>query len=160
MKPLVIAIVVVAALGVLPTHAEADGIPVHGNWCGPDHGSGGEAVDGLDRACMRHDKCYETQGYGDCGCDAQLVSDIDALPGGGPPKATAIRSWFATVQPCHTEGFLVPAALNTLVRKGKPLTDDKLDKKDLKAVVDVATSTPGGAVIKKYTPIGRLLSLF
>ena len=142
MRLLVIVIVVVAAFGVLGTRAEADGVPVYGNWCGPGHGKG-EAVDALDRACMRHDQCYERRGYGDCGCDNQLVKDIDELPGGGPPQAAAVRSWFTTTQPCHVGGIPVPPGINNTVQNAKTLTDDKLDKKDLKAVVDVVAPGAG-----------------
>ena len=139
MKTLVIAIVVGAAFGVLPTDVEADGIPAHGNWCGPGHGKG-EAVDALDRSCMRHDKCYERRGYGDCDCDAQLINDIDELPGGGPPQAAAIRSWFTNVQACHVGGIPVPPSVNNAVRNARILTDEKVDEKDLEAVVDIATT--------------------
>ena len=139
MKSWVIAIVAVGAFGVLPTHAEADGIPVHGNWCGPDHGKG-EAVDALDRACMRHDKCYQQRGFGDCECDAQLINDIDELPSGGPPQAEAVRLWFTTMQPCHVGGIPVPPSVNDTVRNMKTLTDDKLDKKDLEAIGDIVTT--------------------
>ena len=139
MKFLGIMIVVGTVFAGLPTTAEADGFPVHGNWCGPGHGKG-EAVDALDRSCMRHDKCYQRRGYGDCECDAQLIDDIDELPGGGPPQAAAIRSWFGTTQPCRVGGIPVPPGLNNTVRNTKTLTDGTLDKKDVEAVVDIATS--------------------
>ena len=89
---------------------------------------------------MRHDKCYERRGYGDCDCNAQLITDIDELPGGGPPQAVAIRSWFANAQPCHVGGIPVPALVNNAVRNAKILTDDKVNEKDLEAVVDIATT--------------------
>lgn len=53
-------------------------IPVHGNWCGPNHpkGLGKPPLDGVDAACMHHDKCYLERGYFDCSCDQALVQDI------------------------------------------------------------------------------------
>lgn len=109
MKTLVLAIVVGAAFGLLPTDAEADGFPVHGNWCGPGHG-GGEPVDPLDEACKRHDECYADSGYFDCKCDTQLIDDIDELPaGGGPPqKAALIREWFTEEQRCWVKVKGIP----------------------------------------------------
>lgn len=80
------------------------GIPVYGNWCGPGH-SGGTPVDDLDRACMDHDECYGQKGYFDCGCDGQLVRDIDTALASGHVKpwgrvvGPVIRQWFR-IQPC------------------------------------------------------------
>ena len=84
--------------------ATEGGIPIHGNWCGPGHG-GGQPVDRLDEACMRHDQCYDRQGYLDCGCDQALVSEIDRanaagqLSGSTAAKAFLIRAWFSN-SPC------------------------------------------------------------
>ena len=107
MKTLAIAMVVGAAFGLLPTDAEADGIHIHGNWCGPRHG-GGEPVDALDQACKRHDECYKESEH-DCGCDARLLDAIDELPSGGPPQAALIRSWFTEVQPCQKGILPIPS---------------------------------------------------
>ena len=62
-----------------------EGVPVYGNWCGPWHG-GGKPIDDLDRACMRHDKCYERRGRHDCSCDAELLGHIDQALSSGNVK--------------------------------------------------------------------------
>lgn len=48
---------------------------LYGNWCGPGHG-GGEAIDGLDECCRKHDRCYEENGKYSCECDKALIRDI------------------------------------------------------------------------------------
>lgn len=50
-------------------------IPVYGNWCGPNYGSG-TPIDEVDRACQTHDLCYTRSGYFDCRCDNQLVKNL------------------------------------------------------------------------------------
>jgi hypothetical protein len=100
--------------------AERLSLPVYGNWCGPGHG-GGTPVDDLDRACMRHDECYGRKGYFDCGCDAQLIRDIDTALSSGQVRLSGrvlgplIRSWF-TVQPCvrRVAGIPIPAGTGGL----------------------------------------------
>ncbi|MBL8253567.1 MAG: hypothetical protein JNJ76_08210, partial [Candidatus Competibacter sp.] len=80
------------------------GVPVHGNWCGPGHG-GGQPVDELDAACMRHDQCYDQNGYFDCRCNKNLADEIDSLIGDArlngstAAKALLIKGWFAA-SPC------------------------------------------------------------
>jgi hypothetical protein len=73
------------------------GIPVHGNWCGPGHG-GGTPIDGLDSACKIHDQCYEKNGYFDCDCDDQLLTNIlvvlPTLSWTVQIKAVAIYAYF------------------------------------------------------------------
>lgn len=54
-------------------------IPVHGNWCGPNYGSG-PIVDALDAACYRHDFCVFQQGRYDCGCDLALMQELQNTP--------------------------------------------------------------------------------
>lgn len=44
----------------------------YGNYCGFGN-SGGEPINAVDRTCMVHDNCYETNGWGSCGCDLQLI---------------------------------------------------------------------------------------
>lgn len=51
-------------------------VPIHGNWCGPDYGSG-MPVDYLDRACQWHDFCYQDFGYWNCICDQGLLDRIE-----------------------------------------------------------------------------------
>lgn len=69
------AVLVFAAVMAAPAGAEGLAFPVHGNWCGPWH-SGGPAVDALDAACMRHDKCYETAGVLNCACDLAFMDEL------------------------------------------------------------------------------------
>ena len=147
MKTLVIAMVVGAAFGLLPTDADANGFPVHGNWCGLRHG-GGDPVDALDEACKRHDECYKESEF-DCGCDARLLEAIDELPGGGPPIAAAIRSWFTDVQPCKKGILPMHPGMNNAVRSAGTLMDKSLNKKDLKAGLEIATTSfvPGARAV-------------
>lgn len=93
------------ASGSKPTESTPEaGLPVHGNWCGPGHG-GGQPVDELDAACMRHDQCYDRNGYFNCRCNQALVNEIDHLIANGrlsgrtAAKALLIRGWFS-VSPC------------------------------------------------------------
>jgi hypothetical protein len=51
----------------------------YGCWCGagyPAAGSNPRPVDDWDRACMRHDKCYDTYGDGNPGCDRRFMDDL------------------------------------------------------------------------------------
>ena len=145
---LVLAILVGAVFGLLPTDAEADGFPIHGHYCGPGHG-GGEPDDALDEACKRHDECYERRGYSDCECDAQLLDAIDELPSGGPPQASLIRSWFTDVQPCQKGSLPVPPGINNAVRNAETLLDGELDNKDLEAGIEIVTTpfVPGASEV-------------
>ncbi len=56
------------------------GLPVYGNWCGPNHprnpAVAAAPVDALDAACMRHDYCTAAQGRFDCGCDLTLMNEL------------------------------------------------------------------------------------
>lgn len=56
-------------------------IPIHGHFCGPNHGDQSlEPTDGLDAACKRHDACYQMRPEGlenDCACDAQLLDEVE-----------------------------------------------------------------------------------
>ncbi|MDY2986590.1 MAG: hypothetical protein SOR77_03035 [Peptoniphilus sp.] len=56
------------------------GYKIWGNYCGP--GISGmdfsqDPKDGLDRACMAHDKCYGKYGYFKCSCDNTLIATIN-----------------------------------------------------------------------------------
>ena len=64
----------------------AEAQPMHGNWCGADHGKTGDPITStLDEACMQHDKCYVARGPGDCKCDRALLSRAESI-------ATSTRS--------------------------------------------------------------------
>ena len=97
-------------------------LPIYGNWCGPGHGSG-EPVDDVDLACMKHDKCWQREGILNCGCDAQLIEDINrALDAGyvkdwGRALGPIIRDWFR-IQPCLTRvgGIPIPAGTGGTTR--------------------------------------------
>ena len=97
--------------------APEDGIPVYGRWCGPGHGSG-EPIDEVDRACMEHDNCYDRNGYFDCGCDSQLLGDLQrALVSGklspqARTAALAMSAWFSA-QPCFTRFAGIPIPTGT-----------------------------------------------
>jgi hypothetical protein len=54
-------------------------LPVHGNWCGPNHG-GGAVLDPLDAACRRHDICFESTRNFDCGCDLHFMDELRRRP--------------------------------------------------------------------------------
>lgn len=85
-----------------------NGLPVHGNWCGPGHG-GGPVRDELDGLCKNHDECYSEHGYFDCGCDNGLIDGITnlvlsgRLDAGTAAKAMAVKYWFSQ-QPCQSVG--------------------------------------------------------
>jgi len=62
-------------------HPIYDG-PTWGGWCGrgyPKTGVVNGVVDGMDRCCMEHDKCYD--GGGDIkGCDQSLKNCVNEAP--------------------------------------------------------------------------------
>jgi len=83
---------------------DGSGVPVYGNYCGPQHGGTGEPIDAVDAACKRHDECYGELGYFDCRCDAQLLEELPAAiaqTGSAQGKLCggAIYTWFS-LQPC------------------------------------------------------------
>jgi hypothetical protein len=52
----------------------------HGNYCGKgQRGEGLPPTDALDAACMRHDACYDSTGYGSCACDAELKREASGI---------------------------------------------------------------------------------
>lgn len=55
-------------------------IPVHGNWCGPNHPKNieddPEPLDELDEACKEHDLCYARRGYTNEHCDTFLMHTL------------------------------------------------------------------------------------
>lgn len=72
-------------------HRSERGVPIHGNWCGPYHGSG-VCIDQLDCACKSHDLCYDKYGYFNCKCDNDLVDSIKSI---SSIKARAVSTWFS-----------------------------------------------------------------
>ena len=59
----------------------ADCAPVYGNWCGENYpltGYDPRPVDTWDRACMRHDKCYD-DGTSKEVCDREFIAELEEL---------------------------------------------------------------------------------
>jgi hypothetical protein len=85
------------------------GLPVYGRWCGPGHGGDGPPIDDVDRACMTHDNCYGSRGWGDCSCNRELQANIDAALRAGQVRPLGrvvgpiMRRWF-DFQPCVNRG--------------------------------------------------------
>lgn len=91
-------------------------IPVHGHYCGPNHGDPGYSlppIDAVDAACKAHDRCYEEDGQGllSCACDVALLAALASLTA-TPDKldmrsavaAAAIFGWFSQSDcQCHDE---------------------------------------------------------
>eukprot|EP01114_Cavostelium_apophysatum_P010501 TRINITY_DN2430_c0_g1_i2.p1 TRINITY_DN2430_c0_g1~~TRINITY_DN2430_c0_g1_i2.p1 ORF type:complete len:154 (+),score=5.58 TRINITY_DN2430_c0_g1_i2:104-565(+) len=79
-------------------------LKMHGHYCGLNHGDGTyktEPIDDLDRACMRHDQCYD-KGYLDCNCDVLFVDELVKLQKSHPKLANTINlmsNWFHS-SPC------------------------------------------------------------
>lgn len=57
-------------------------MPKYGNWCGADYPKDIQNADApiglLDSACMRHDFCYQDQGYLNCQCDKVFNAEVVA----------------------------------------------------------------------------------
>lgn len=91
------------------TTTARNGIPVHGNWCGPGHFGSNSSVgciDDLDCACKIHDFCYGKQGYSNCKCDNDLVQTLNE---NNNSKAIFIREFFAH-SPCTAPRDGIPYA--------------------------------------------------
>lgn len=84
-----------------PALAQGPALPVHGNWCGPNHGAG-PALDALDDACMRHDYCTMQVGRFDCGCDLAFMNELRGRPWPNPGMAQKARAVFEAIAltPC------------------------------------------------------------
>lgn len=71
-------------------------IPIWGNWCGPEYGSG-VPIDILDSICRTHDLCYGSRGYHKCSCDedmqASIRRDINKMTGGQKVAANGMLAW-------------------------------------------------------------------
>jgi hypothetical protein len=84
-----------------PAFAQGMAFPVHGNWCGPNHGAG-PVLDLLDAACMRHDMCVAQAGLLDCGCDLAFMDELRHGPWPNPMLATKARAVYEiiAIAPC------------------------------------------------------------
>jgi len=89
----------------IPAAAQGIALPVHGNWCGPNHG-GGPALDLLDAACLRHDLCTIQAGRFDCGCDLAFMYELRHQPWPNAWLATKARGVFEAIAmtPCTGPG--------------------------------------------------------
>jgi hypothetical protein len=97
----------------LPLPASSGGLPVYGNYCGPGHGDPTYTtppLDAVDAVCQAHDRCYDTRGYFNCGCDRALIT---AMPGAiiGTPSpagkaAGALVAGFFAGWPCQCPATL------------------------------------------------------
>jgi hypothetical protein len=98
LKPLLTLLALILAA---PAAAQGLAIPVHGNWCGPNHGAG-PILDALDDACMRHDHCAAQQGLFDCGCDLAFMDELRSRPWPSPALGAKARAVFEAIAltPC------------------------------------------------------------
>ncbi len=96
---------VLGGLGAAPAAAQGLAIPVHGNWCGPNHGAG-PALDLLDAACLRHDLCTVQAGRFDCGCDLAFMEELRNRAWPNPGLATKARAIYEVIAmaPCNGPG--------------------------------------------------------
>ncbi len=83
---------------VLHTAGLTDCAPVYGNWCGenyPTTGYNPRAVDEWDRACRRHDKCYDS-GRDNEYCDRRFIRELEILSYEqlAPQEMHNAYSWF------------------------------------------------------------------
>ena len=73
-------------------------IPVWGNWCGPEYGSG-VPIDILDSICKEHDLCYSRRGYHKCSCDEAMQAAIrrnkHKMTGGQKVAANSMLAWLS-----------------------------------------------------------------
>lgn len=87
-------------------------LAVYGNYCGPQHGDPTyqvQPIDAVDRACMRHDQCYDN-GYSNCACDYQMVVDLQrvlwqAKDSSYVAMATGGILWFSSSECACKDGF-------------------------------------------------------
>ncbi|MES9856903.1 MAG: hypothetical protein ABW166_09910 [Sedimenticola sp.] len=76
----------------------AECAPVYGNWCGENYPLTGfepRPVDAWDRACRKHDKCYESGKSKDY-CDEYFVAELEELSYQhlAPQEMHNAHSWF------------------------------------------------------------------
>jgi len=91
-----------------PPPASSGGLPVYGNYCGPGHGDPTYTtppVDAVDAVCQAHDRCYDTRGYFNCGCDRALIAAMPgailATPSRAGRAAGALVAGFFAGWPCQ-----------------------------------------------------------
>jgi hypothetical protein len=94
--------IVLALMLVAPAAAQGLALPVHGNWCGPNHGAG-PILDALDDACFRHDFCAVQNGPFDCGCDLAFMSELRTRPWPSSAMAAKARAVYEAIAltPCR-----------------------------------------------------------
>jgi hypothetical protein len=111
------------------------GIPVYGNWCGPDHprsfAFASAPVDPVDAACMRHDYCVAAQGEFDCGCDIALLSELRNMPWPNPFLRETARGIYDAIAltPCRDPNgmaykqslFMKDLYFDTVTGRGTPM---------------------------------------
>lgn len=49
---------------------------IYGRWCGPLASGPRAPVDLLDEQCMKHDRCYAANGWGNHACDATFIENL------------------------------------------------------------------------------------
>lgn len=80
-------------------------IPIYGNWCGLNYGSG-VPIDYLDNICMEHKRCLAGS-IADCQCNAALVQAIDdKIDDMGRDQkliAKLVRSYYSRKDDCCVE---------------------------------------------------------
>ena len=64
--------------------ATADGLPMYGNWCGPNYPNNvieasRPPIDPLDAACYRHDVCTGGNDSRNCDCDIRFMRELRNL---------------------------------------------------------------------------------
>ena len=99
--------------------ANAQTIPIHGNWCGIGHSGGNlpypaPPTDALDAACMRHDICTAARGRFDCGCDIGFMQELRNTPWPNPGLGEKARATYEAIGmlPCSSpDGYALKMSL-------------------------------------------------
>ncbi len=94
---------------MLPTAgAQSMSLPVYGNWCGPGHpentaGVPLPPVDGLDAACMEHDRCTAALGDFNCRCDVGFMNRLKYTVYPHPAMKRTARAMYDAIamMPCR-----------------------------------------------------------
>jgi hypothetical protein len=99
-----------AALNEIISYVSQTPIPVHGNWCGPNYGSG-SPIDELDRLCQEHDSYYTKGDY--LNGDKLFVSSLSK---DATSKARAIAFLFQNIIiPMRQYGLLTAGSSTQLI---------------------------------------------
>ena len=101
--------------------------PVYGCWCGenqPKTGQDPTPIDRWDRACRRHDLCYDRRGRNSRSCDRRLVRDIESIyrrEGYIPGQMQAAHSYFGSRLrgQSYIQGFFTPRDIISFISSGK-----------------------------------------